>query len=201
MMHDVASELAGFVGRYTAAYPELLEPFDPDWRSPCERGEPFVGPGGTRLVRWQPVRRPAFQREDGDFAGLERALEVPIHADIKAYYGSYWSAGLEATAPDGHVSLIFLWNREDADRLIENLIGHSIAKRRARSPFTVFFACTEPESELFLSIDNASGAVMLEKPGHKPLRRVADSLAEFLTRLEPAPPDLHPERRAILGQR
>jgi SecY interacting protein Syd len=196
-VHDVATALGNFVDRYVAAYPELLEPFDPDWRSPCERGEPFVGPSGTTLVRWRPVRRPPFEREDGAFAGLERALAVPIHPDIKAYYGSYWSGGLEATAADGHVSLILLWNRDDADRLIENLIGHSLAKRRVRSHFTVFFACTEPESDLFLAIDNATGAVMLERPGYKPLRQVAGSLAEFLTGLEPAPPHLHPERRAI----
>jgi SecY interacting protein Syd len=61
----------------------------------------------------------------------------------------------------------------------------------------VFFACTEAESDLFLTVDNASGAVMLERPGYKPLRQVAASLAECLAPLEPAPPNLHPERRAM----
>jgi SecY interacting protein Syd len=132
-----------------------------------------------------------------DFAGLERALELPVHPDIKAYFGSFWSGGLEASAADGHVSLIMLWNPADADRLIENLIGHALAKRRARAPFTVFFACTEPDSDLFLSVDNASGAVVLEAPGAKPIRTVAASLTDFLRDLEPAPPGLHPERRTI----
>jgi SecY interacting protein Syd len=80
---------------------------------------------------------------------------------------------------------------------VENLIGHALAKRRARAPFTVFFACTEPDSELFLSVDNATGEVMLEAPGAKPLRTVAPSLTVFLRGLVPAAPGLHPERRTL----
>jgi len=192
---DVAAALATFVDRYVESYPRLVDPFDPEWRSPCEIGEPFPleGRNGELQIAWRPLRR-AFA---DDFAGLERALEQPIHPDIKAYYGAFWSGGLEATAADGHVSLILLWNPADAERLIENLIGHSIAKRRARAPFTVFFACTEPESDLFLSVDNGSGAVVVEAPGAKPLRTVAPSLTVFLRGLVPAAPGMHPERRML----
>ncbi|MEQ8857112.1 MAG: SecY-interacting protein [Pseudomonadales bacterium] len=188
---DVGAALDAFVERYVAACPRLTEPFDAAWRSPCENGEPYLDDTGERRVPWQPLRRhgPA-----DDFAGLERALEFAIHPDIKDYYGRYWSGGLEAEADDGHVSLLQLWNADDADRLVENLIGHALAKRRARAPFTVFFACTEPDSELFLSVDNGSGAVVLEAPGRRPLRPVADSLADFLSRLRPAPP---PQQTAV----
>lgn len=182
---DVGAALDAFIERYVAAHPRLDEPFDPAWRSPCELGEPYLDRGGERRVSWQPLRR----RDGGeDFAGLERALELSIHPDIKRYYGRYWSGGLEAEADEGHVSLLLLWNGEDADRLVENLIGHALAKRRARTPFTVFFACTEPESDLFLSVDNETGKVVLEAPGQKPLRVVADSLAQFLAGLCPASP-------------
>jgi SecY interacting protein Syd len=167
--------------------------FDTEWRSPCEIGDPFRDREGAELIRWQPLAR----RFADDFGGVERALERPVHPDIKAYYGSFWAGGLEATAPEGHVSLLMLWNADDAVRLQENLIGHLLAKQRARSPFTVFFACTEPDSELFLSVDNESGVVVLEKPGYKPIREVAGSLAEFLQALTPAAPNLHPERTGI----
>lgn len=192
-MTDVASELDTFVERYVQQYPQLIDPFDPQWRSPCETGEPFIALDDQRCVSWRPLRR-AFA---DDFAGLERALETTIHPDIKAYYGRYWSGGLEATAQEGHVSLILLWNPADAERLVENLIGHALAKRRARAPFTVFFACTEPESDLFLSVDNASGQVVLEAPGAKPIRTVAPSLTAFLRGLVPAAPGMHPERRVL----
>jgi len=190
---DVSDELVAFVERYLQQYPQLVDPFDPQWRSPCETSEPFNAGDGAQCIAWRPLRR-AFA---DDFAGLERALETTIHDDIKAYYGAFWSGGLEATAADGHVSLILLWNPLDAERLVENLIGHALAKRRARAPFTVFFACTEPDSELFLSVDNATGEVMLEAPGAKPLRTVAPSLTVFLRGLVPAAPGLHPERRTL----
>ena len=105
---------------------------------------------------------------------------------------------MEAEAPDGHVSLIMLWNPDDADRLIENLIGHALAKRRAKSPFSVFFACTEPDSELFLTVENGTGHVLLEKPGYKPIREVAEDLSSFLSELTPASPYLHPERAHLV---
>ncbi|MEQ8486636.1 MAG: SecY-interacting protein Syd [Pseudomonadales bacterium] len=178
----VGAALDRFVQRHGQRFPSLHAPFDPEWRSPCELDTVTQPP--PRQVRWRPLRRPV---PIDPFAGLARALEMPIHPDAKAFWGRYWSGNLEAEAADGHVSLLQLWNEDDADRLVENLIGHALAKRRARSPFTVFFACTEPDSELFLSIDNDSGQIMLEAPGSKPLRTVAPTLAGFLDALEPAP--------------
>lgn len=158
--------------------------YDPEWRSECE----VDSPEGEQ-VRWRPVP----QRIPVNFSGLENALEVPIHPDIVAYYGSYWSDTLEATADEGHVSLIQLWNLQDFDRLIENLIGHALAKQKIKQPFTVFIATTDPESELFLSIDNQSGKVLLEEPGKPPLREVEENVATFLDRLKPAdrPPRIY----------
>jgi SecY interacting protein Syd len=182
---SVVSALDFFIECSLKAFPRQERWYDPDWPSPCECGAPFSGPDGEQRILWRPVRRhvPA-----DDLAGLERALEIPIHQDIKDYYGAFWSGSLEATAPQGHVSLILLWNTEDADRLVENLIGHALAKRQARSPFTVFFACTEPDADTFLSIDNDTGRIVLEEPGRPPLRTVADSLETFLDTLVPAPP-------------
>lgn len=158
--------------------------FEPDWRSECEL-EALEG----EQVLWRPV----LQRQPVDFSGLENALELSIHPDIAAYYGSFWSDTLEATTDEGHVSLIQLWNPEDFDRLIENLIGHAMAKQRIKEPFTVFFATTAPDSELFLSIDNQSGKVLLEEPGKAPLREVEKDVTTFLSRLKPVnrPPRIY----------
>lgn len=192
---SVAHALGAFVTHTLQAYPDLHAPFDPDWRSPCELGEPIDTEQG-RLIAWRPVARHPATIE-ADFAPLERALDISVHPDIKAYYGAYWSAGLEAEAIDGHVSLLFLWNQEDVARLNENLLGHAFAhgaraNRRSRRAPSLFFACTEPESDLFLSVDNDTGVVLLERPGEKPLREVAGSLAAFLDTLVPRPPALHP---------
>jgi SecY interacting protein Syd len=150
--------------------------FDPEWRSPCELSTTAPGYIGWRPVPQQPIM---------SFDGLAHALEQPIHDDICTYYTSNWSGHLSASADDGAVNLIQLWNPEDFERLIENLIGHSMAKQRLKQPFTVFIATTEPESELFISIDNSTGNILLEEPGRPPLRTIADSLAEFLHSLTP----------------
>jgi SecY interacting protein Syd len=171
-----------FFDHYRLSHEQLLTDYDPEWPSPCEIGEPITTADPPQIA-WQPVRRHALA---DDFAGLENALETEIHPDIKTYYGRYWSANLAAEAPDGHVSLLFVWNQADVDRLIENLIGHALACRQNKAPFSVFFACTEDDSDLFLSVNNVSGEVQLEKPGTPPLRTVADSLADFLPYLVPA---------------
>lgn len=185
MTDQVAAALDRFFERAVAAQPDesFKAPFDPEFRSESE-----VGRDGD-FVRWQPVR----QTNPVDFAGLENALEFAIHPAIKTWYGRYWAGGVDATATEGHVSLIQLWNFEDYERLIGNLIGHALAKRRAKDPFTVFVATTEPESELFLSIDNESGAVMLEEPSASPLKVVDEDVAAFLDRLTPsdAPPSVY----------
>jgi SecY interacting protein Syd len=152
--------------------------FDPEWLSECQKES--VDKHG--LVGWQPVE----QRQSVDFRGLENALELQIHPDVKEYFGSFWSGSLEATCKEGHVSLIQLWNQSDFDRLIENLIGHALAKGRLKQPFTVFFATTEPDSEFFLSVDNDTGAVLLEEPGLSPRKEVDACLADFIRRLEPS---------------
>ena len=149
--------------------------FDPEWRSPCE-----IEQQGDITI-WQPQ----LQTEPLDFAGLANAVEAPIHQDIQDYYNLYWSGTLPGKTEEGNVSLIQMWNQDDFTRLLENLIGHLFHKIRAKAPFTVFFANTEEDSEFFLSIDNATGAVLLEEPGRPPLREIAPDLATLLNRVEP----------------
>ena len=153
----------------------LSAAYDEQWRSPCEIER--IGD----LTLWRPVA----QSPPVSFDGLANALETEIHPDICAYYSSYWSGTLEASSEEGRVSLIQLWNEDDFERLIANLIGHALAKYKAKSGFSVFIATTEPESELFLSIDNTSGEVLLEEPGKAPLQTVDSSIHNFLSRLTP----------------
>ena len=191
-MADVNSALDLLITNVLERYSTLYNVFDPEMRSHCEIGQPFAYKD-LEVISWLPRRRSQVE----DFAGLENALDTTIHSDIKAYYGNYWSGCIETSHEEGHVSLIFLWNTMDIDRLVENLIGHALAQKRSRSPFSVFFACTEPNSDLFLAINNESGEVQLEKPGYKPIRVVAPTLPEFLSDLEPTAPWLHPTRNEL----
>jgi len=150
--------------------------YDPEWPSECEIGEP----NADGMIHWKPRER----NSAADFSGLESALDVDVHPDIKSFYGSYWSAAIEMQAAEGGVTLIQVWNSADFDRLGENIIGHAMAKQRMKAPLTVFIACTD-EEEYMLSVENESGRVVLEEPGSPPTREVSPSLVEFLDRLQP----------------
>ncbi|MEM6707162.1 MAG: SecY-interacting protein Syd [Pseudomonadota bacterium] len=187
--HPVVLATVALMTRYLDRYPRPVTDYDADWPSPCEQGSFYLDDSGDAKIHWLPVPRWNTEAElsgwPQDFDGLEHALETPIHGDFKALF-SHWSATLELTGAAGHVSLLQLWNRADVDRFVENLIGHVLVQRRARGPLTLFFACTDPDSEQILSIHNESGTIVLEEPGRPPLREVAPNLAQFLAGLEPA---------------
>jgi SecY interacting protein Syd len=181
MSNTTKAALDRLVRRYLDSFqrsPRSLptQEHDPAWPSECQVGEPDA----DGLIRWQPRERDTA----ADFNGLENALDVEIHPAIKSFYGSYWGSAMELQAPDGGVSLIQVWNDDDFDRLVENILGHAMAKQRIRAPLTIFIACTD-EGELMLSVDNETGRVVLEEPGGPTIREVSPSLAEFLDGLQP----------------
>ena len=175
--HLLSNAVDRFFAHYQISHKPLLCTPDPDWPSPCETEEYIDG-----QIVWEPKARHPMTM---DFADLEKALKFPLHPDLKLHYAKYWSGHLKALAPDGPLTLLYLWNHEDVGRLIENLIGHVVACRNNKTPFAGFFAATD-EGDYFLTVHNETGEVQLEQPGYKPLRTVADSLAEFYDLLVPA---------------
>ena len=151
--------------------------FDPDWRSPCEIDQP----DSAQRIRWSAT----VEQRNTSFAGLEQALETTLHPSIVAYYTSVWFPGVGATATDGDLELIGVWNSDDFENLQANIIGHVLQQRRAQVPLTVFFAVTLPDSEYCLSVDNSNGNVLLERAGSGAERVVSTNLADFLDALEP----------------
>ncbi|NKC00752.1 MAG: hypothetical protein GKR90_19965 [Pseudomonadales bacterium] len=161
--------------------PKPVTQWDADWPSPCEIGTPFASPGSTeQKIQWQPVAR---HHADGDFAGLENAIEHEVHPDIKTYFGKYWADNISLQAPDGPCSILFIWSPQDLDRLIENLIGHAFACQVNKTPFSVFFACTEDPDDYYLTVNNDTGVIQLETPAKPPIREIAPNLATFLDSL------------------
>ena len=49
---------------------------------------------------------------------------------------------------------------------------------------TVFFAVTD-EEDMIISIENATGAVWVERVGCKPHKKLSDSLTQFISQLIP----------------
>lgn len=153
----------------------LLTEFDEQWLSPCQQGE--IDEQG--MIEWKPV----LQQPITDFSSMEQALELDIHPDLKAFYGRYYSENVQACTEHGNLELLQCWNSDDAVRLQQNLIGHVLMKRRLKQPVTFFIALTD-EEDFILTLDNESGAVMLEQVGLQPQKQIAANLAEFIDMLQ-----------------
>jgi len=164
----------------TSGWPEI--DYDPKWPSSCHMAEVKTG----ESVRWRPVRQNPVTDM---FERLEQALETVIHPDLVSFYSRYWSDPLPAHTADGELTLLQAWNPEDMERLRSNLIGHALAKQKQRQPLTLFFACSLPDGEYIMTINNSDGTVWVETPGKPPLRQLAPSLAEFIDTLTPLPAD------------
>ena len=175
---DVARELdrllAAFVESHGGDLPR--QAFDPGWVSPCQVGAPAED--GT--IAWQPQRR----EPPADWRGLEAALEVPLHPDLATFYGRWFCDNIPVRAEEGTATLIQVWSPRDQERLVENLLGHALQQRRRRLPLTLFVALTD-ENDFLLSVDNASGTVVLEEPGQPAAREVAPALGALLARMHP----------------
>jgi len=154
----------------------LQTTFDQDWLSPCQYGE--VDHKGN--INWRPVLR----EDKVDFSAVEQALELELHPDIKLYYSHYWSNNIDAKTQRGQLQLLQAWNQDDFERLLQNIIGHILMKRKLKQKVTVFFAVTD-EDDFILSMDNDTGQVMLEQVGLEAEEVLANNLGDFFERLTP----------------
>lgn len=154
--------------------------YDPEWPSPCYQ----ASANAAEWVPWLPHRcEPGL-----NLSQVEKGLDFQIHPDMHCYFGRYWSENLNAQTRRGRLQLLFAWNQDDFERLQQNLIGHLMMKRRLKQPDTLFFALTD-EEDFILSVDNASGQVMLEQIGLLPKETLAPDLATFVNGLTPLDPD------------
>lgn len=181
----VNQALDDFMARFSAFSQEHNElstiEFDPDWPSSCYQATHASKSGD--LVSWHPVLR----EQATDFKALSDALELELHPDLVQFYSRYWSDNIVAQHPSGKLQLLQAWNDDDFDRLQQNIVGHILMKRRLRQPETVFIALTD-EEDFILSVDNHTGAVMLEQVGLLPKEQISANLETFLHEIEPALP-------------
>jgi len=188
---DLANVLQRFSTQYINQYQQThshlpLINKDSDWLSPCEISSDDNEINRSVLSKdqtfWQPVN---IEKKEGlNFDNVESALELTLHKDIKTYFTTLYSESLDATCEEGELSLLFSWNKDDFQRLQENLIGHVLMKQRMKQKETLFFAVTD-EEDMIVSVDNETGAVWVERVGCEPHKKVADSLAQFISEIVP----------------
>lgn len=152
--------------------------YDSQWPSECQIGEQFLSEEMLPCIHWQPVLR----EQNTDLSGLEKALEIDLHPDIQSFFTRYWSDQIDTIFQQGNLTLMFVWNEADMERLIENQLGHALNKLRNKQTLTFFIACTD--SDYIISVENESGQVVLERPGYPVEKVLATNLNCFLNELD-----------------
>lgn len=184
---DLVSAMDQLMRDYQAYYQEhgvaLVTERIEEWQMPIEvTGK--TPPGDTDEVYWEPVR----QAEALQFTDLERALEQPFHADFAAYYQRWFAADLAVTWGEHPLILLQVMCREDAERLLVNLAGHTLMKRRLKQPITLFLGLAEETDDLLITVANETGEVGLEFVGKPQHEILAPNLTAFLAGLQPRLP-------------
>jgi len=161
---------------------QLLTEYDADWFSPCLLldTEQLAELADGEQTAWRPILQPASSR----LGDLAKALEIEIHPQLETLFCRYYGHDLPATTERGDLDILQAWNQDDFERLQKNLISHVLMKRRLKQPETLFFATTDQE-DFIISIDVASGNVMLEQVGKVPKEVLAEDLNSFIKSLQP----------------
>lgn len=175
-MNTPEDALDALMTRYQETHPVRHTEYVKEWNSPI-----YGKIIDDDTVEWTPCR----QETALSFAELEKALELTFHHSVKTLFGRWYAGDLNLDF-DGHpVSLLQVQSAEDGERLLANLAGHILMKRRLKQPETIFIGLGIDKDDLLLSIQNDTGAVGLEWVGQAQHEVLADSLQDWLEQCMP----------------
>lgn len=179
MDERTATALTAFTQRYRDAWWQQHSTLP---RSEALHGipSPCIVTTDDDAVYWQP--QPFTQAQN--LNGIERAMDIVVQQPLAAYYTTQFAGDMPARFGSTALTLLQAWSPDDFDRVQENLIGHLVTQKRLKLSPTLFIATLDSELDV-ISVCNLSGEVIIETLGTRKRTTLSDSLATFLTQLEP----------------
>ncbi len=171
---NVRAVLHSLLWHYATTEPLNLVEFDPEWPSPCVVGQP----DDNGMVHWQPVEMEPPDALSTLEATLREYGQV-LHPDVASFYTSFLAGRVESEHSGEPVILYTRWN--DNEFGVDNLVCGVHEAIEYGLPVTFPIAGTG--SDVLFTLDNATGAIMLQEVGYPPSRVVAPSLVAFLSQL------------------
>ena len=179
MNHPVTCALSDFSARYLQAWCDADRGF-PESEHLVGLISPCVIADDGQNVTWKPIPRQPIIGLDG----VEKGMDLLLHSDINAFYGSQFSGDMGAMFGDLSLDLLQAFNDDDIERLQQNILGHLVAQRRMKLKPRVFIAVVDDESQV-ISICNMTGQVVLETLGKDTRQVLANDVVMFLQQLQP----------------
>ena len=153
--------------------------FDAEWVSPCQVGD---------IIEQQITWKALVRDKKVTLNNIEEALEVTLHPSIEDLFCSAYSEHITCEFEGHPIELIQVWNEQDFLILQENMIAHFMMQKRLKKPASMFIATCSDEMQV-ISILNETGQIQLETLGKKQESVLAESLADFLSKLTPVLPN------------
>jgi SecY interacting protein Syd len=131
-------------------------------------------------VYWQPVATTPVN----DLQRVEQLVGITIRPEIQALFGMQYAGDMWTTFQAITLCLIQAWNQDDFYRLEQNQIAHlQMLKKLKRQP-SLFIATTQDDSRI-ITVNNVTGAVMLDDLITGEYQVLSEHLTQFLTQLNP----------------
>jgi len=180
MNTDTETQLFALYQRYVSLWQSThsslpTQSFDPEWISPCQLDETTDG-----MITWKPIKR----NSPVSLNNIEQALDITLHPSIAELFCCAYSDHLSCDFEGHLIELVQVWNETDFTMLQENMIAHFMMQKRLKQPASMFIATCSDEMQV-ISILNETGQVQLETLGKRQETILAESLAEFLSKLTP----------------
>lgn len=153
--------------------------YDPASVSRC----PFGAIDSRGMVQWRPVERADDTKHD-----VLDLLHFQFVGEAIDFRYSHWSSSIDCRFGYEYLTLdCGAWNEADLGAKELQLREHLLACTERQAPMTMPLGRSSTDESCHFVMDLANGDVCITNPAASKLEKVADSLTDFLSGVQPVP--------------